>query len=160
MRLKLTLVIAALLLLVGCDHGSKHWAESSLKNAPHVELVSGLLDLRYAANHDTAFSLSRGRVPESIKRPILLILGTVSLVALAAFWRRRRHAPYREQAAYVMMMAGAVGNVTDRVARGYVVDFIHLHNWPVFNVADVLLVAGSLLMMFSLPKATPLESQA
>jgi signal peptidase II len=151
MRVKLILLITALLLLVGCDHGSKHWAESSLKNANHVELVSGVLDLRYAANHDTAFSLTRGRVPDTIKRPALLIMGTIGLVAIAALWRRRRHARLREQAAYLLMMAGAIGNVGDRIVRGYVVDFIHLHHWPIFNVADVLLVAGSLLLLLSWP---------
>lgn len=40
------------------------------------------------------------------------------------------------------MVAGAIGNVADRVARGHVVDFIHVRFWPVFNVADVLVAVG------------------
>ena len=42
-----------------------------------------------------------------------------------------------------------MGNVADRILRGYVVDFIHLHHWPIFNVADALLVAGMIVLALS-----------
>jgi signal peptidase II len=44
--------------------------------------------------------------------------------------------------ALVLVTAGAVGNYLDRIVRGYVVDFVHLKHWPVFNVADVYITAG------------------
>jgi signal peptidase II len=44
--------------------------------------------------------------------------------------------------ALVLVTAGAVGNYLDRVIRGYVVDFVHLKYWPVFNVADVYITVG------------------
>jgi len=146
-RIKLLLLAALLVLLVSCDHGTKHWAEVSLKHSAKVELVSGVLDLRHTANRDTAFSLSRSVLPKPVKRPVLLVLGTIGIVAFASMWHRRRRARWSEQAAYVLLLAGAIGNVGDRVFRGYVVDFIHLHHWPVFNVADVLLVAGTILLL-------------
>ena len=43
-------------------------------------------------------------------------------------------------------MAGAIGNYLDRVLRGYVVDFVHVGHWPVFNVADAYITVGCLLL--------------
>ena len=45
-------------------------------------------------------------------------------------------------AGFACIVAGALGNALDRATRGHVVDFIHVHFWPVFNVADILVVAG------------------
>jgi signal peptidase II len=66
-------------------------------------------------------------IPEKIRRPLVLVLG------------------------------GAIGNLADRALRGYVVDFLHLHGWPVFNLADVYLVAGTaLLVVLGIrPRKTP-----
>ena len=44
------------------------------------------------------------------------------------------------------MTAGALGNVLDRVVRGYVVDFVQVPHWPVFNVADIYVTAGAILL--------------
>jgi signal peptidase II len=148
MRLKLALLIASLAVLVGCDHATKHWAHTALRRAPAIELVAGVVDLRYAANHDVAFSLLR-KVPIEVKAPALLAFGTLAVFALSLHWYRRRHAAVAEQAAYVLCLGGALGNLLDRATRGFVVDFIHVHHWPVFNVADALLVAGVGLWLLS-----------
>jgi signal peptidase II len=42
--------------------------------------------------------------------------------------------------------AGAFGNAADRLVRGYVIDFIEIHRWPIFNVADIAIVAGVALL--------------
>jgi lipoprotein signal peptidase len=50
----------------------------------------------------------------------------------------------------VLVLAGGLGNLTDRLLRGYVIDFMHLHAWPVFNVADVAVCVGApLVVLFS-----------
>lgn len=157
MRNQLLLLIVALFLLVGCDHGTKYWAHTSLKGAPSVELVEGVVDLRYAENDDMAFSLLRS-VPAEKKRPWFLVIGIVGIAALAVTWSARRGASVAEQSAYVLMLAGALGNVADRFFRGYVVDFIHVHRWPIFNVADALLVAGMLLYLLVRYRDTPTTS--
>jgi len=127
-------------LLVGCDHATKVAAHTVLQGRT-VDLVPGVLDLRYAENRDTAFSLTYG-MHSPYKAVVLSMLAVVGVVAVALLWWRRRQTSRAEQVGYAMLLAGAVGNVADRVARGFVVDFIHLHYWPVFNVADVLIVAG------------------
>jgi len=46
------------------------------------------------------------------------------------------------QVGFALVFSGALGNIVDRIARGYVVDFIHVRGWPVFNVADIAVVVG------------------
>jgi signal peptidase II len=54
-----------------------------------------------------------------------------------------------------MVVGGAIGNVADRLLRGYVVDFIHLHRWPVFNVADIAVTVGAILLGVAMTRRPP-----
>jgi signal peptidase II len=145
-RTSTLLAIMLTLGLFGCDHATKHLAETSLRGQPPVVLVSDVLDLRYTQNRDIAFSLLR-HVPEGVRRPLIFVGATAGLGLVAfLFWQRRR-AGWQERLGYAIVLAGALGNLTDRMARGYVVDFVHLHHWPVFNVADICVVVGVGLLL-------------
>lgn len=139
--------VLVLLALVGCDHVTKHVAKADLQGHPPKQMIGSLLDLRYVENTDVAFNLMRA-VPEKTRAPLLLIsglLGCATLLGLLA-WRPRRPAI---QAALLLVAAGALGNTLDRVGRGYVVDFIHVPHWPVFNVADMCVTAGAALIIWA-----------
>ena len=131
--------------LVGCDHATKAVAQATLDRRAPLSIVPGVLDLRYAENRDMAFSLLRD-IHSPVKVLILFACSMVVLGALILAWWRRRRASTAEQAAYALIIAGAVGNAIDRAGRGYVVDFIHLRHWPVFNVADIAVAAGGILL--------------
>lgn len=133
------------LALVGCDHATKAVAAATLGRRGAVSVIPGVLDLQYAENRDTAFSLLRGHSFPG-KGTLLVVMATLALLAMAWAWWRRRRAALPEQAAYALIVAGALGNVIDRMRRGYVVDFIKIPRWPVFNVADIAIVAGGLLL--------------
>jgi signal peptidase II len=79
----------------------------------------------------------------------------VVLAAALVMWRRKSReaelglaaaepeaADRMNQAGLALVIGGALGNVVDRIARGYVVDFIHVKGWPIFNVADIAVVVG------------------
>jgi signal peptidase II len=135
-------LILLVLALVGCDHATKAVAESQLSRSGPMALVPGVLELRYVENEDTAFSLTRS-LSSRIKTPLLALGSTLGLFAVAALVRRKLpKAGSAERVALAFLTAGALANVIDRLRRGYVVDFIYLHHWPVFNVADVLIVLG------------------
>jgi signal peptidase II len=133
--------------LVGCDHATKLAAENALRDHPPVRLVPGVMDLTYTENHGVAFSALE-RLSLHPPAWALFVMALVATSALLAFWFRRRRAAWPEQAGFALLVAGALGNALDRVARGHVVDFIHVRFWPVFNVADILVVAGGLLLLF------------
>lgn len=135
-------VLLFTLMLVGCDHATKAIAQGELQSHGALALIPGVVDLRYAENRDVAFSAFRHAsfAPSST---LLFGLGVVAIAALlAAWWRRRVAASTAEHLAFGLIVAGALGNVIDRAARGFVVDFIHVTHWPIFNVADAAIVAG------------------
>jgi signal peptidase II len=139
--LKKILGVLFLFSLIGCDHASKHMAKTVFEGQAPMALISGVLDLTYAENRGVAFSLLT-ELPHGVSRPLLVALNLIAVAVL--FWLGRRsgwRGPL-DKLAFVLVAAGALGNAFDRALRGYVVDFVHLHHWPVFNVADVLIVVG------------------
>ena len=149
--------LVLLLGMVGCDHATKYVAKAELEGDSPRKVLGSLLDLRYVENTDMAFSMLRF-IGEDARRPLLLVLGAVGVVALAVFLARAGTPLTR--AAALLLLAGAAGNYLDRVFRGYVVDFLHVPYWPVFNVADIYLATGmgALLLATWRQRATPAAS--
>jgi signal peptidase II len=145
-RLAVALSVAAVVVLV--DQLTKWWAVDRLSRGP-IHLI-GPLDLELTRNRGSAFSLFQGDAPVLIAIAVLL----VAALSAAAFF-----SPTRSRAAVIgMIIGGAVGNLSDRLFRGHhgaVIDFIALHFWPTFNVADACIVIGSLALAFSLIRKTP-----
>jgi len=133
--------------LVGCDHATKLAAEATLRDRPPRLVIRGVLDLSYAENHDVAFD-GFSRLSLHPSSWLLVAFGLTMTVGLLAAWVARRRAAWPEHAAFACLVAGALGNVVDRAARGHVIDFIHIRFWPVFNVADALVVVGVALLLW------------
>ena len=158
--LRLGILLLALSLF-GCDHATKLAAEQHLSNGRALDIVSGVLELRFTTNDDTAFSLLHSF---GMPRPpvVLLTASALALLAVVATWiAMRKRATYTQHAGFALVLAGALGNVVDRAIRGSVIDFIHVTHWPIFNVADIAVVVGvcalglSALFQRSAPAAPP-----
>ncbi|HEY6187906.1 MAG TPA: signal peptidase II [Pyrinomonadaceae bacterium] len=134
------------------DQTSKAWAVRALRFGQAQVLVSGFLALEYAENSGIAF----GQLQEggSFGRWFFVVLAMLAAIAvLYYFWRTPREDD-RVLGACALLLAGILGNLTDRVRLGYVIDFILLHwgqyHWPTFNVADASICAGALLLVLDL----------
>jgi signal peptidase II len=148
------LALACLLFLVGCDHATKYAAEASLRGEAARPVVGDAVTLEYHANHGVAFNTERV-LPAAARMPVVFAIGFAASALLGlALWRRRGRWN-AETVALLLIAAGAMGNLGDRVVRGHVIDFIHVRHWPVFNLADVWLVAGAALMMVAAWRAAP-----
>lgn len=141
-------ILLSLILLVGCDHASKGVAKAALDGSGAHELIRGVVDFRYVENRDMAFNLLRW-VPETIRTTGLLCFGAFAVVVLGFLLFRGRREPRLRRFAFLLVTAGAIGNYLDRVVRGYVVDFVHVHHWPVFNVADAYVSVGYVLLAWT-----------
>jgi len=151
-KLRAAFLVIFIVGLVGCDHATKRVAVERLSGRGPVSLVADVLELQYAENRDTAFSLTRG-VDMAGKQQLLGLLALLGCaVAAGVAWRRRRVASGLEQAGLGLVVAGGLGNGLDRLAHGHVVDFIHLQHWPIFNVADILVVAGAVALVLATRK--------
>ena len=147
-RLCLAGLLACVAALVGCDHATKLAAESALRDHAAVSIVPGVLELAYTENRDVAFD-GFARLALHPSAWLLVAFGVVMTAALLSAWIRRRRAPWPVHAGFALVLAGAIGNLIDRAAWGHVIDFIHVRHWPVFNVADVLVVVGGVLLLGS-----------
>lgn len=131
------------------DQSSKAWAVRRLRLGDDIQLIPGFLNFAYAQNTGVAFSMlddhgSTGRWGLSI---VALIAGTL---VVYFFWRTPR-TDDRILGALALLLAGIVGNVVDRIRLGFVVDFIDVQfgswHYPTFNVADMAIVCGALLLV-------------
>jgi signal peptidase II len=125
------------------DRLTKVWAEHSLRGHRPIVLIRGVLDLAYTTNAGGAFSLFTGA-------PWLFFAASVG-ISLAIVWLSTRLSSAWNAVGLGLVLGGALGNLTDRLTRGtgvsgQVVDFIHLHLWPTFNVADSSIVVGAILL--------------
>jgi signal peptidase II len=107
--------------------------------------VIGTLDFQLSRNTGASFSLFQGKA--FVVVPVAVVLVGALLVMA---WR----APTAGRAAVLgLILGGALGNLADRFFRddhGAVVDFVALHFWPTFNVADASIVVGCVLLLISL----------
>ena len=151
-RLPRLLVIAcSLVTLVGCDHVTKNAAKSRLEYSAPRPVIGSVVRFEYAENDDIAFNLLRW-VPRHVRSPMLMSFGACATLALLILLARLKHRG-TIAIALTLVTAGALGNYLDRVVRGYVIDFIRVPHWPVFNVADMYVVSGILLLVLSNPHA-------
>lgn len=143
-RARWPLLIGVAAFVYTADQLSKWWAVDTLDT--RIIDVVGSLRFRLALNHGAAFSLSQGRGP---------LISVLALVVVAILLRTGRQAT-RPLAAVAlgMVVGGAIGNLSDRAFRegegflgGGVVDFIDLQWWPIFNVADMGVVCGAILLV-------------
>jgi signal peptidase II len=140
-------MLAAVIFLVGCDHVTKHVAKTELEHGPPHSLAAGILELNYTENTDSGFGLLHWVSP-AVRTPLLTAAQLVGgLVFLVVCFKRRMPVPAR--IALLLLAGGALGNGLDRLAHGHVVDFIHLTHWPVFNVADIYITAGAVLLVLA-----------
>ena len=126
----------------GLDRVTKLWAEASLPGDP-VDLIPGVLTLRFTENSGGAFSIGRSAP--------WFFVGVSTIVSLVIVATAFRHTTRAVAAALGLVLGGALGNLTDRAIRapgmgGHVVDFIDLHVWPIFNLADSAIVIGAILL--------------
>jgi signal peptidase II len=133
------------------DQASKSWAVRRLRFADRT-VVRGILDFAYAENRGIAF----GQLQEggSFGRWFFVVLACLAAVAVLYYFFRTPRNDDRILGACALLLAGIIGNLTDRVRLGFVIDFIQLHagqyHWPTFNVADASITFGALLLAYDL----------
>jgi len=122
------------------DQWVKARIAAALPVGASVPLIPGLVSLTHVANRGVAFGLLADVAP------LLPVLAVLTLVLLLAYNRGRQFSS-PAVAGVACMAGGAIGNLVDRVRLGHVVDYLDVHFWPVFNLADVAIVIGAGLLL-------------
>jgi signal peptidase II len=134
------------------DQMTKAWAVRALRFGDDRVIVRGFLDLIYTQNSGIAF----GQLQEggAFGRWFFVVLAVAAAIAVLYYFMRTPRNDDRVLGACALLLAGILGNLTDRARLGFVVDFIALHagnyHWPTFNVADASITVGALLLAYDL----------
>lgn len=126
--------------IVAIDRLTKIVAINYLQGKQSIALLP-FLHLTYTTNTGISFGLLKGF-------PWIPFTVGVGVAAAIAWYYRRIPAQWIPQNCAALIMAGAIGNVWDRMVYGTVIDFIDLRVWPVFNIADSAITIGGLLAAY------------
>jgi signal peptidase II len=181
---KWQLFVIVTLLSLAADQATKIWARHSLAVEPNMvthvgaceipddivsgacagkrsTLIDGFWDWRLSMNPGSAFGLFSS---QSGARVLLSLVGIAAVIGMIHMLRKSRDDQRVLHWALALVAGGAIGNLIDRIGMGYVTDFIlwyyKTHEWPVFNVADVVLVVGVGLMFIDIRKEGKREKAA
>lgn len=138
--------MAVALVVYVIDQLTKIWAVSRLEGEPSIPLVGDIFSFTFVRNGGAAFGMGSGVTPVLTVVMITIAVGVLFLA------RGARDTGWL--VALALLLGGAVGNITDRllrepgVFRGRVVDFLHITNWPVFNVADIAITSAAVLIFW------------
>ena len=147
----LRLLLAITLPVLVVDQLSKAYIARHLFLHQDIVLIPNFLDITYTLNPGAAFSLFAA-MPPWFRSSFLLVLAAGAIIVLLVLLVRDPHLNLTS-AALALILAGAIGNLIDRLWRGPVLDFILMHyyeyNWPVFNVADSAITIGVVLILIA-----------
>lgn len=138
------LFIAAVVVL--CDQLVKHWVVVNLALGASHSLAPNLMDLLYVRNYGAAWSILEG------KTWFFYIVTAIATVVILYLLVTKKSTKPLFKISLSLLLGGALGNLIDRIHLGYVVDMFQLKfiNFPIFNVADVFVTIGVILLFIDL----------
>lgn len=142
----LNILIVAI--LVALDQFFKYLATQFLSSTAPITLIPNLFGLNYVHNYGAGFSILSGKVD------FLIIITSLALLAIAVCIILKKFDTKFEEFCFVLILAGGIGNLIDRVLNGFVVDYLEFLfiKFPIFNFADVLICCGVGLFIISTVK--------
>ena len=126
------------IVLVALDQLFKHLATRMLVDLVPVVIIPHFIGFNYVHNYGAGFSILSGKVD------FLIVITAVALLAIAVGIVAKKFDNKIDEFSFVLILAGGIGNLVDRVVNGYVVDYLEFlfMEFPIFNFADILICTG------------------
>ena len=139
-----TIIILSIIFLI-IDQITKILVVNSLVPGENIEIIKNIFSIIYTNNTGAAFSILLG------KRIFLIVVAILIIGILLYYIKKNKVDGKLNIIAFSLIIGGSLGNLIDRIVRGYVVDFISIklgsYNFPIFNIADTLIVVGVFLLL-------------
>jgi signal peptidase II len=154
-RKRIALVVFTLIACVGCDQKTKSLAGHALQGHDARSFLGGIIRLDYTENPGGFLSLGDS-LPAPWRTAVFNIGCTAGVVVALSFALLASKYEWLQLLGLSLVCAGGIGNLIDRWAFGYARDFLNVGLGPVrtgiFNVADVVLMAGCLILLIQLSR--------
>lgn len=143
------LAVISMVLLIGIDQITKLLTVKYLMPVDTITIIDGFFKLTYVENKGAAFGFLQGA------KWLFVVIGIIIVAAGAVYYKRlvKEKGGAVLRLSLILIGAGAIGNIIDRVFRGFVVDmldfYIFGYNYPVFNFADICVCIGAVLLIIS-----------
>src|SRR6187401_1194508 len=139
--------------IIGLDRWTKWLVQTRLVLNQTIPIIDAFFNITYVRNTGVAFGIL-DPVSLPLKSTVLAVLTLVAITGVLVYsWRTPANQTLL-QAALSLILAGALGNLYDRVLYGYVIDFIEVYyrtyRWPSFNVADSVITTGVGLLVLQI----------
>ncbi|OPJ56892.1 signal peptidase II [Alkalithermobacter paradoxus] len=132
--------IVYILLLILLDQITKIWALKDLSEIGSIPVIENIFHLTYVENRGAAFGIFQG------KTTFLVIITACVIGYIIYYMLSNKNLDNITKISFILIISGAIGNLIDRVRLGFVVDFFDFRVWPVFNIADICVVIGAVLL--------------
>ena len=137
------------LLLIGIlfiiDQFSKHLITTNMQLNQEIVIIKNFFNIKYVRNYGAGFSILQNQ------RILLIVIPILAVIYLLYLLYKENNKHLALIISYILIIAGALGNLYERIVNGYVVDFLDFYifgyDYPVFNFADSYIVIGFIIII-------------
>jgi signal peptidase II len=137
------------------DQLTKTWIDSTMVLHDSLTVIDGFFSITYVRNPGAAFGFLAGASP-AFRYTFFIAVNIIAIALIVSYIRKATRDESRLILALSFIMAGAIGNLIDRIRFGEVVDFLDFYigsaHWPAFNVADSSITVGAFFLVLELWK--------
>lgn len=142
---KIIFSFAVIVFIIFLDQIVKNIVEENLISSETIPLIKNFLHITYVKNTGILFGLLKGY------NFAFIVISLITILFIFLFFLFVESKFYT-QISLLLISAGAISNLIDRIIRGYIVDFIDLRVWPVFNIADICITIGTVIIVLEIFK--------
>jgi signal peptidase II len=143
--------ILSIFLILIADQVSKAAISSKLSLGQSIPIINNVLHLTFIKNTGAAFGLFKNSTYFFIAVSVISV-AIIGAMLLKAIKDDKFFGSFLLNFSLILIMSGALGNLIDRISLGYVIDFIDVRIWPIFNLADSSITIGTGLLIISFTK--------
>ena len=137
------MIFIIVLATLSLDQLTKFLITKNLFQNQSIPIIKGIFHITLVHNRGAAFGILKNQIP-------LFIITSLFAIILIYFNLKKNKQSKSHSIALSLILAGALGNLIDRLFFGYVIDFLDFRIWPVFNMADSAITIGAILLGWSI----------
>ena len=146
MKLKYLILLSVTGTIISLDQLTKHLVVGRFALGESISIIEGFFNLTYVRNPGAAFGLL-AKLDPIVRVPFFIVIPLIALGVILYVFKKVEDRDLKLASAFSLVIGGAIGNLIDRIAYNYVIDFLDFHwkyqiHFPAFNVADMAICVG------------------